>query len=232
MKASILIVTRNRGKQLRATLASIRRQAYQDVEIVVVDDASSDETRRVIAEQQLDGMALVTYRLERSGGSASNPAHVLNIGHRACAGAVVIEQGGDVCHLTDCVGPLLDACVPGTVALARVYHGTAEEMRLVEQEIADDGFSFGDDLAPDTVRTCGSDWAVPRVGRNRVRLYCGRERPAPFLLLGAIRKEDFAAVGGYDPARLVGNDEDLANRLIAKGVKFRFVGRAVAFHQL
>jgi hypothetical protein len=37
-------------------------------------------------------------------------------------------------------------------------------------------------------------------------------------------------VGGYDEGRRDRNDTDLASRLQAAGVKFSFLGTAVAFH--
>jgi GT2 family glycosyltransferase len=70
------------------------------------------------------------------------------------------------------------------------------------------------------------------VGRNgrRMELYCGRLRPVPFLFLGAIHRRDWEALGGYDENLPARNDEDFANRLKARGVRFHFVAKAVAVH--
>jgi len=47
---SVVVTTRNSGQTLRACLASIRRQIYPAVELVVVDNHSSDQTPAIAAE--------------------------------------------------------------------------------------------------------------------------------------------------------------------------------------
>lgn len=229
-KASIVIATRNRAKQLRPGLQSIAARNYADVEVLVIDDASTDETPELLEEAKSWLPGLRIHRITRPGGWRLNPSATFNVGHRMAEGDIVIEQGGEVCHLTDCVTPLLRICRPGIVALARVHNGDPSEMQALETDIQKGIYDFPADLTPETVETNGSSWRVPRIGPHKVQLYCGSERPVPFLFLGAIHREDFRAIGGYDENRANRNDEDLANRLLVKGVHFCFVGRAVAFH--
>lgn len=225
---TLLIVTRNREGQLRLALESIQSKNYQDIKITVVDDASQDGTAKALRD--FSKLHLQIHRIERPGGYRQNPGRVLNVGHLIAGSDIVIEQGGEMCHLTDCVTPLLKICRPGIVALARVHHGTVAEMKLLEKDIGDGKYIFPENVEPEAVRTTGERWAVPRIGSHQIYLYTGMERPAPFLFLGAIHRKDFESVGGYDEKRSNKNDEDLANRLLAKGVKFCFVGNAVAFH--
>lgn len=49
-KVTIYVPTRNRAELLRAALASVVRQSYGNFEVLVVDDASADGTRRVVEE--------------------------------------------------------------------------------------------------------------------------------------------------------------------------------------
>src|ERR1051326_951290 len=49
MKFSVLLPTRNGAPYLRDTVASVLMQPYQDMEIVVSDNASGDETKRIIS---------------------------------------------------------------------------------------------------------------------------------------------------------------------------------------
>jgi glycosyltransferase involved in cell wall biosynthesis len=225
MSVGILIATRNRAPQLLFGLHSIEKQEYKDIPVLVVDDASTDNTQDVIRRYE---HLVRSQRIERSNGYRRNPGAVLNIGHRELSADIVIEQGGEVCHVTDCVTPLVAVCKPGTVALARVHHGSPQEYISFCKMVQSGAYEFPADVTPDTYRTNGDTWKVPVVQGHR--LYCGAERPAPFLFCGAIHRDDFEAVGGYNESLPARNDEDLANRLIARGVKFVFVGSALAFH--
>ena len=48
-KVSVIIPTHNRAEFLRSAITSILNQTFQDFEIVIIDDASKDRTREVIA---------------------------------------------------------------------------------------------------------------------------------------------------------------------------------------
>ena len=49
-KASVVIATYNRPQYVCQTIDSILSQAFQDLEIIVVDDGSRDETRQILAQ--------------------------------------------------------------------------------------------------------------------------------------------------------------------------------------
>ena len=49
MRVSVIIPTHNYGRFLRAAIESVRAQTMGDLEIIVVDDGSTDETREVLA---------------------------------------------------------------------------------------------------------------------------------------------------------------------------------------
>jgi hypothetical protein len=226
-RASLLIATRNREPQLRISLPTIQARNYRDLDVVVIDDGSTDGTKHLL--RQWPGIRVLS--MDRIGGYRKNPSPVWNLGHRSVETDVVIEQGGEVAHLTNCIDPLLETCRPGIVSLARVYHGEVEDLRRVDRHFSDPGAAWPADVLVEGkgMRTNAGTWPAARVTPG-VDLFCGSERPVPFMFLGAIHREDFEAVGGYDESRPDRNDEDLANRLIARGVNFFFSGRAIAFH--
>src|SRR5438552_11709446 len=68
-KISFCIATRNRADLLQETLKSILSQATADIEIVIMDGASSDNTEQVIPKYQ-QSLAHVRYiRKNENGGS-------------------------------------------------------------------------------------------------------------------------------------------------------------------
>lgn len=50
VEVSIVVVTRDRAASLERTLAALRRQSFQEYEIIVVDNGSVDDTERVAAK--------------------------------------------------------------------------------------------------------------------------------------------------------------------------------------
>jgi len=235
-RATLLIVARNRAQQFAVAMLTIWNRKYKDIDILVVDDGSFDDTPRITRD--FSDVITRYHRIDRPGGYRRNPAEVLNIGHALSETDVVIEQGAEVCHLTDCVTPLLEGCSSGTVVLARVYNGRTEDLDRVESALrAGKLLPSVRDHVPSSVRTDGDRWPVPRVDVHAtsgigVDLYCGEERAVPFLFLGASHGDDFSAVGGYDEKLSGRNDEDLANRLLGRGVRFVFSNQAIAFHLL
>ena len=69
-----------------------------------------------------------------------------------------------------------------------------------------------------------------RIGAVDVEVFCGAARPTPFMFLGALHRDDWQHLGGYDEACPHPHDWDLARRFIATGGTFRWIGRALAFH--
>lgn len=92
---SILIATFNQAKYLRETLDSVRRQTFTDWELVVVDDGSTDDTPRVIAdwlESVDEGMRarVQVLRQENAGQSAAFEA-----GFELCRGRYIALLDSD-----------------------------------------------------------------------------------------------------------------------------------------
>ena len=48
MKFSVLLPTRNGGKYLQASIESVLNQQYQDMELIVFDNANTDNTAEIV----------------------------------------------------------------------------------------------------------------------------------------------------------------------------------------
>ncbi len=89
MKFSILIPAYNEEQSIASCLNSLISVAYEDKEIIVVDDASTDLTVQVVERFQDKGIVLV--RREKNGGRAA----ALNFGLQKAAGDVIITTDAD-----------------------------------------------------------------------------------------------------------------------------------------
>jgi glycosyltransferase involved in cell wall biosynthesis len=69
-KVSVIIPTHNRAQFLRSAIGSVLKQTYQDFEIIVVDDASDDNTQEVVTS--FDGWHIKYVRHEVNKGDAGS----------------------------------------------------------------------------------------------------------------------------------------------------------------
>jgi glycosyltransferase involved in cell wall biosynthesis len=71
MKVSAIVPTFNRARLLRRALASIADQTYRDVEVIIVDDGSVDDTAEVVSEISATFPFPICYCRQTNGGCAS-----------------------------------------------------------------------------------------------------------------------------------------------------------------
>src|SRR3990167_488758 len=89
MKFSILVPAYNEEQSIASCLNSLISVAYDDKEIIVIDDASTDCTVQVIEKLLYKGVVLV--RREKNGGRAA----ALNTGLKRAMGDVIITTDAD-----------------------------------------------------------------------------------------------------------------------------------------
>ena len=92
LKASIIIPTYNRAYILKHCLSHLLNQTTQDYEIIVIDDASKDETAELISRFQIPDSRLKYIRLEKQVG----PYVARNIGIEQAKSELIIFLDSDV----------------------------------------------------------------------------------------------------------------------------------------
>ena len=91
VKVSCIMPTHNRSDLLVRALDSLMAQSLKEIEIIVVDDASTDDTPDIIKQRmQLDHRLHVVRNDENSG-----PAQSRNIGYGLAKGEYVIFLDSD-----------------------------------------------------------------------------------------------------------------------------------------
>jgi len=110
---SIIVNNHNYGRFLRTAVNSALGQTYQSVEVLVVDDGSTDDSRAIIAAYGY----LITPVLKANGGQAS----AFNAGFACSHGAIVLFLDADDVLLPDTVARVVEAFRACTSA-AKVHY--------------------------------------------------------------------------------------------------------------
>ena len=124
---SIVITNYNYGRYLRTAIDSALAQTYSPVEVIVVDDGSTDDSREVIESYEKRIVPII----KANGGHGS----ALNAGFAASRGEIVIFLDADDELLPEAVDQVVKAWRPG-VAKAQFQlemvdeHGTPLGMRV------------------------------------------------------------------------------------------------------
>jgi GT2 family glycosyltransferase len=199
-RVSVVTATFNRPQRLAALLDSLRAQTIDDFEVLVVDDASTDATARVLAEQEARGdLDLRVVRREANGGQAA----ARNDGWRA-ARAPLVAFTDDDCTADP---GWLEA---GLAAIAAAPEGAVVQGRTdpIEDELA----RFGPYSTTHWIHTAGPWFETCNIFYPRALL----ER------LGGFDAPAFGRWGG--------EDTDLAWRAIEAGAPVAYAPEARVRH--
>ena len=191
---SVVIPTYNYGRFIKEAIDSVLKQSWPAIEVVVVDDGSTDETRSVV--ESFDGR--VRYLKQE------------NAGVCAARNRGVSESKGDLIAFLDAD----DMWEPAKVEKQLAKFDADPEIGLVHC-----GLREFDSETSETVSTRveGQEGSVA----DELLLW---ERPAVNVSGSSVmvRREVFDAVGGFDEQLKVGEDWDFCYR-IARKYKIGFV---------
>ena len=195
-KISVIIPTFNAAQYLPAAIESVLGQDYKNLEIVVVDDGSSDDTPAVIARY---GKFVEYIRLENNGGG---PARPRNIGIRAASGDYIALFDSD------------DLMLPGKLNEQAEFLSEFKDIPLVFTNFRN--FSRDDEPAlPDFLSDHTDFQAMPKIPlkKNWYRLTSSLayETLIPDTYIGTsgvlFRKKLVDEVGYFDES--IGNSDDV-----------------------
>jgi glycosyltransferase involved in cell wall biosynthesis len=111
---SVIIPTYNRAALLKRAVESVLNQSYQDFEIIIVDDASTDDTREIV--RLFEDRRITYLRQEKNGGEAA----ARNTGIGRATGKYIASHDSD------------DEWMPEKLAKQmRVFEGTSETLGVV-----------------------------------------------------------------------------------------------------
>ena len=100
---SVIIPVYNSEKYLERALDSVLNQTYKDLEIIVVDDGSTDGSGKIIAKYQKKDPRIISIRQKNSGQAAAR-----NAGIRLAKGEFLAFLDGDDAYDKDFILKLLN----------------------------------------------------------------------------------------------------------------------------
>jgi|GEM_PF-1995446 len=212
-RVSLIVTAKNLERYIDAALWSARRQSLREIEILVIDDGSTDRTPAIIAEH-----AAEDDRIRVLEGPGRGPAAARNTGIWAARGEwIAVLDGDDIMHPRR-LEVLLIAAV-------------AEDADI----LADNQILFFEDGSPCSYLLEGEAW------QRRRRIELGEYIRANIMFsdgaaLGYLKPLFRRAMqdgGGivYDESLRIGEDYDLVARLLWAGATFAYVPGAFYFYR-
>jgi len=100
---SIIIPGKNEGKHIYKLINSLKEQTYQNLQIIVIDDGSDDETQIIGRDLERAGLIDIFIRNEIRGGKAS----AANFGLRFTKGKFIIHMDADCSYDRDAIEKII-----------------------------------------------------------------------------------------------------------------------------
>jgi glycosyltransferase involved in cell wall biosynthesis len=185
---SVVIATYNRAHLIAETLESILGQRFQDFEIIVVDDGSTDNTREVVSRYA----GRVRYIHQNNRG----PSAARNSGVRQARGSWISFQDSD------------DLSAPNHLA---VLHGYAETHRNCAMVFANGAYLKGPEHKRSTIIPDGKSRSFARRGVGLADIF---DKSIVRLQAALIARPAYEELGGHDESLRICMDLDLSFRLL------------------
>jgi glycosyltransferase involved in cell wall biosynthesis len=185
---SVVIATYNRANYLPETIDSVLGQRFQKFELILVDDGSTDDTRRILAPYG----SRVRYLYQENRG----PSAARNLGARnASAGWISIQDSDDL-------------CLPNHLETLYGYADKHPESGMV---FANGSYLGGPAHNRETIIPAAKS---RRLAAEGVRLEDLFDKSIVRLQAALISKRCYDDVGGHDESLRISMDLDLTFRLI------------------
>jgi len=200
---SILVPGKNEGKHLYKLVNSLSEQTYQNIEIIVVDDGSDDDTPIIGKSLEKAGKIDIFLRNEVRGGKASGA----NLAFRYAKGKFIVHLDADCSYDRDAIEQIIIPFymddniggVGGNVMVRNYKESLATTLQTIE---------YYDTISIGRMVTSHLGW---------YRVISGA--------FGAFRKDILDNIGGWDIGP--GLDGDITVKVRKLGYKIHFADEAV-----
>ena len=209
---SLIVISHNRASMVTRALDSVYEQTYRPIELIVVDDGSTDNSWEVISSWQKAHPDTDNYtsqiRRYTNGGIASARIHGLE------------ESKGVFLQYVDDDDWLLPNCIEKKIA-------------LVEQEAGLDVVVHQMTLLNRQGRRIGKSNITLATGQGNQMLHLlKRETETLIVPVLMMRRNAMLAVGGWTVGQNFAEDMDITLRMAAKGSQFALVNEELSIYNM
>jgi glycosyltransferase involved in cell wall biosynthesis len=219
-RVSVIIPNYNHARYLRQRIDSVLRQTYQDFEMILMDDCSTDASRSIISEYANNPRVRTEFNAENSG----NTFKQWNKGVRLARGEYVwIAESDDYAdeRLLDGLVSLLDAN-PKTV-FAYCRSGCVSDDGQVG------GFLDGYLSDLDAQKWTADFWAD---GHEECEKYLVHRNTVPSASAVLFRKDIYEKVGGADEELVFCGDWKTWASMALAGGAIAYIGEVLNYHRV
>jgi glycosyltransferase involved in cell wall biosynthesis len=183
MKVSVIIPTYNEEKVIKDCLESLFLQSYKDMEIIVIDDGSKDNTLNILSEMKSSTKINVLKQAHKGPGMARN------LGALSAKGEILVFIDADMTFdegfIKDLVKPIIDSKSKGTFSK--------------------------NEIVSNFENVWSRCWNINQNWENKKRL--PKNYPDTQKVFRAILKSEFDKVGGFSKGGFYTDDWTLSEKL-------------------
>lgn len=211
---SVIIASYNSSKFIIETLESIRTQTWKNIELIITDDCSTDDTLEVCTawlnkhSARFRNISVIT-----TDHNTGVPANV-NRGLNASSGEWIKILGADDTLKEDCLE--INMRMVATDARIKVLFSRVDVFRDTFEPVNKLRTIPGDPFSPDSIMATGRDAA----SQYKMLLVCDRIHYSPSVF---INNETLKSVGGFDERFKLLEDHPLWLNLTKSGNRLHFM---------
>lgn len=210
---SVIIPTYNCGKYIIDAIKSILNQTYSNIEIIVVDDGSTDDTRNILQQYIKDRSIIYVYQKNMG------PASARNNGIQRSKGEYLAFLDADDLWEPDKLSKSIDFLLKGrfdwiaTASRKINMSGVMVEERTMKEN------------------TYGYDSATNRIYDLKKRIFSYRNKMPIHVQTFVINKKCFQQAGLFDDSLLIHEDDDLALRFQLAGLSAGYLNEMLTIYR-
>lgn len=181
---SVVVTCYNTSKYIYSSLMSILQQSYRNIEIICIDDCSTDDTKVIVHHLMRKNSCIQWYSTHRNSGLSASR----NLAIEKCKGKYVIFVDGDDCLLPgaiarlykarenddDVVAGSIDVCYDGGEGLYGSLVESDKNYYRIKSEKKINVFRDFDDVYGVNVSACGKLWKLSVLRENKLRFPDGK----------------------------------------------------------